>query len=44
MGGNTEGEGRGIPYWNDWNKKARNLKIIPTFLLFNNMQKYSYLR
>lgn len=26
MGGISEGEGRGIPLWNYWNKRAGNLK------------------
>lgn len=26
IGGNTEGEGRGIPLWKDWNKMAADLK------------------
>lgn len=26
MGGISEGEGRGIPLWNYWNKRAGNFK------------------
>lgn len=34
MGGISEGEGRGIPLWNYWNKRAGNLNTRLHYFFF----------